>query len=225
MDNITGMEPQVAAAEVAPQQSQKMIPQAELNEIVRNAKIDAIESYKRQQAQDQSYREPVARSSITDDDVKRVAGDEIKQHFSKIQREAEERHNATEAQRIVNQFKDKVTAGRDKFADFDQVTGNVAMQHYPNVVQLLAEHTDNTAEVLYHLAQNRTKLVALESACAHYAPDAIHEVKKLADSIKANDQAAQVRNANSPLSQTRPSTTGTDSGALSFADLKRKYRG
>jgi len=211
---------------VAPQPTEKMLRQAQVDEIVKNAKIDAIESYKRRQAQEQQSYSDVApqRSAISDEDIKRVAGDEIKQHFSKIQKEAEERTNAAEAQRIVTAFKDKVSAGRDKIPDFDSVTNGVALQHYPNVVHLLAEHVDNTAEVLYHLAQNRTKLHLLESTCAHNAADAIYEVKKLAESIKANDNASKVRSANAPLSQSRPST-GMDSGVLDITALKAKYRG
>ncbi len=117
-------------------------------------------------------------------------------------------------------------AGKDKFEDFESVTSNVAMQYYPNVVQLLAEHVDNTADVLYHLAKNRDKLYRLESLSGHNQTDAVYEMKRLAESIKANDEALKTSNPNAPLSQQRPSNTGTDSGAtLSMTDLKRKYRG
>ena len=230
MDNSIVAEPAVAQAPVeavvASQPTEKMLGQAQVNEIVKNAKFEAVESYKRRQAQEQQpYTEVTTpRSGISDEDIKRVAGDEIKQHFGKLQKEAEERSNAEAAQRLVSMFKDKVSAGRDKYADFDNVTGSVALQHYPNVVHLLAEHVDNVPDVLYHLAQNRTKLHLLESACAHNAPDAIYEVKKLAESIKANNESSQVRNANTPLSQTRPSA-GMDSGVLTMADLKKRYKG
>jgi hypothetical protein len=219
------------------QAAERMIAQSQVNEIVGNAKREAaeraVEAYKRQQAQSQSqtqsYSQPYSDQSqyrnVSEDDVKRLTGDEIKRHFKQLEEQAQKQANAEAANRVVGMFAEKIRAGKDKYEDFDSVAGNVAMQHYPNVVQLLAENVDNTADVLYHLAKNRTKLYELESTCAHYPPDAIYEIKRLSESIKANEQSSQMRNPNSPLTQQRPSVAGTDSGtAVSWADLKRKYR-
>jgi len=102
---------------------------------------------------------------------------------------------------------------------------NVDMRYYPNVVQLLAEYVDNSHDVLYDLAKNRSKLYQLESTCQHNPQDAIYEIKRLSDSIKANETHSTMSNARTPLSQQRPSNTGTDSGnTLSMRDLKMKYR-
>lgn len=238
MDNASDLN-QTQAAPAAQGSAEKMVPQSQVNEIVGNAKREAaeraIETYRRQQAQSasqvqaepqyQGYANPARNAS--EEDVKRVANDEIKKHFDQLKQEAQERMSVAEANRVVSLFKEKVLAGKDKYEDFDTVAGSVAMQHYPNVVHLLAEHVDNSADVLYHLAKNRSKLSQLEFTCAHNSPDAIYEIKRLSDSIKANDDASQMKNAKAPLSQTRPSNIGTDSGggSLSIADLKRKYRG
>lgn len=233
MDNVSEMN-QTQVEPTSPV-TEKMVPQSQVNEIVGNAKRiaaeKAVEDYKRQQsqsnvsAQDSRHHEPSASRGVSDDDIKRVANDEIQRHFGKIEQEAQERANTEAANRIVGMFRDKVMAGKDKFEDFESVTGNVAMQYYPNVVQLLAEHVENTADVLYHLAKNRDKLYRLESLSAHNPSDAIYEMKRLSDSIKANEESSQTRNANSPLTQQRPSNTGTDSGgSLSMSDLKKKYR-
>lgn len=232
MDNASELN-QTQAEPIVQQTAEKMLPQSQVNDIVSNAKREAaaraVEAYKRQQAEQSpslssQYQEQGTRVS-SEDDIKRVANDEIKRHFGELQREAEERAQMEAANRIVGQFKDKIVAGKDKFSDFESVTGNVAMQYYPNVVQLLAEQVDNTADVLYHLAKNRDKLYRLESLSAHNPADAIYEIKRLADSIKSNDLGSNVKEANAPLSQQRPSNTGTESGSLSWSDLKRKYRG
>lgn len=217
--------------------TEKLVPQSQVNEIVGNAKREAaeraVEAYKRQQAQSSSFsNEPRQNQSyekpnryMSEEDIKRLTGDEIKRHLSQIEQEAAERANVEAANRVVSQFRDKVLAGKDKFQDFETVTGNVAMQYYPNVVQLLAEHVDNTADVLYHLAKNRDKLYRLESLSSHNPSDAIYEMRRLSDSIKENDELSGIKNPKSPLSQQRPSNTGTDSGGtLSMSDLKRKYR-
>lgn len=220
----------------AVQTTEKMVPQSQVNEIVGNAKREAaeraVEAYRQQQtrlaneSQNASQFNTVSSArNLSEDDIKRVTDGEIKRHFEQLQQEAQERVNVAEANRVVNLFKEKIVAGKDKYDDFEPVAGNVAMQYYPNVVQLLAEHVDNAADVLYYLAKNRTKLHQLESTCAHNAPDAIYDIKRLSESIKDNEQSSQVKHSNAPLSQQRPSNTGTGSGALSMSDLKRKYRG
>jgi hypothetical protein len=236
MDNASeGYQTQVEPA--VNTSNEKLLPQSQVNEIVGNAKREAaeraVDAYKRQQAQSSTgsqaqsqTHEPSSHRNMSEDDIKRFTGDEIKRHFTQIEQEAQERANVDAAHRVVGQFRDKVMAGKDKFEDFESVTSNVAMQYYPNVVSLLAEHVDNTADVLYHLAKNRDKLYRLEALSSHNGSDAIYEIKRLADSIKSNDEGVKVKHPNSPLSQQRPSNTGTDSGGtLSMSDLKRKYRG
>lgn len=233
MDNASEMNQ--TQAESPSQNTEKMIPQSQVNDIVGNAKREAaeraVEAYKRQQAQAQSasisqqqHQEPVSYKNMSEEDIKRMTDDRIKSHFTQLEQEAQERANVEAANRIVGMFRDKIVAGKDKYQDFESVTGNVAMQYYPNVVQLLAEQVDNSADVLYHLAKNRDKLYRLEGLSAHNASDAIYEIKRLSDSIKANDSGSQMKSSNTPLSQQRPSNTGTDSGSsLSMKDLKRKY--
>lgn len=233
MDNsVMDNAPDMSQAPVETTQvTEKSIPQSQVNEIVGHAKREAaeraVEAYKRQQAstpaqvpQDHGHNRP-----LSEDDLRRVTDERIKSHFSDLQNEAQERSNVEAANRIVRMFGEKIVAGKGKYEDFETVTGNVAMQYYPNVVQLLAEHVENSADVLYHLAKNRTKLYELESTCAHNSPDAVYEIKRLAESIKANEQSSNAKGSNAPLSQQRPSNTGTDSGSsLSMTDLKRKYR-
>jgi len=88
------------------------------------------------------------------------------------------------------------------------------------------QNTDNSHDVLYDLAKHRIKLGQIEDLCSRNPQDAIYEIKRLSDSIKANEQHSNMSNAKAPLSQQRPSNTGTDSGnTLSMRDLKAKYRG
>lgn len=232
MDNGSDNQP---TQEQVPAVTEKMISQSQVNDIVGHAKREAaeraVEAYKRQQAQSVSqtqapqYQEPSSYKNMSEDDIKRMTDDRIKSHLTKLEQDAQERMNAEAANRIVGMFKDKIAAGKDRYEDFEHVTGNVAMQYYPSVVQLLAEHVDNSADILYHLAKNRGQLYRLEGLSSHNPSDAIYEIKRLSDSIKANDSVSNVKDAKAPLSQQRPSNTGTDSSSsLSFSDLKRKYR-
>jgi len=61
---------------------------------------------------------------------------------------------------------------------------------------------------------------------AYMSPkDAIVQAQRLSQSLKDNEAAGKVRMPNEPLSQMRPSNTGTDTGAaMSVTDLRRKYK-
>lgn len=232
MDTAASDMNQTPAETAVQKTNERLFTQSELNEIVGRAKHDAVESHKRQQAQQgslQKTHEPqitsVSQKQISEEDIKRLASEELNRQREEWERQNLERQHADAAQRIVNAYKDKIAAGKDKYQDFEAVTNNVDMRYYPNVVQLLAEQVDNASDILYDLAKNRTKLYQLESACQHNPQDAIYEIRRLSDSIKANEQVLQMKASNSPLSQQRPSNTGTDSGAaLSMSDLKRKYK-
>lgn len=229
MDNVSDTN-QAQVQETAQQAQERLFKQSELNEIVGRAKHDAVESFKRQQQTQYAQQAPQSQQTqssraLSEDDVKRLTSEELSRQRDQWAREAQEKADAEIAQRIVNAYKEKIAPGKEKYEDFEAVTNNVDMRYYPNVVQLLAEYVDNSHDVIYELAKNRTKLYQLESTCGHNPQDAIYEIKRLSDSIKANESTSQMKHANSPLSQQRPSNTGTDSGStLSMKDLKRKYK-
>ena len=229
MDNVSDTT-QAQVQETAQQAQERLFKQSELNEIVGRAKHDAVESFKRQQQTQYAQQAPQSNQtqsskSLSEDDVKRLTSEELARQRDQWTREAQEKADADIAQRIVNSYKEKIAPGKEKYEDFEAVTNNVDMRYYPNVVQLLAEYVDNSHDVIYELAKNRTKLYQLESTCGHNPQDAIYEIKRLSDSIKANESSSQMKHANSPLSQQRPSNTGTDSSnTLSIRDLKKKYR-
>src|ERR1700741_1071100 len=230
MDNASGTnQTPVIEQSQSVQPTERVFKQSELNEIVGRAKHEAVESFKRQQTQHapqyQQPQESQAAKHMSEDDIRRLTSEELARQRDNWTGEAQERADAEAAQRIVNAYKDKIAPGKEKYEDFEAVTNNVDMRYYPNVVQLLAEYVDNSADVLYDLAKHRSKLGQIEQLCSHNPQDAIYEIKRLSDSIKSNDQTSQMKHANSPLSQQRPSNTGTDSGSsLSMKDLKRKYR-
>lgn len=220
---------QTQVQETAQQAQERLFKQSELNEIVGKAKHDAVESFKRQQSQNQAPQQSNQTQnskSLSEDDVKRLTTEELNRQRENWNREAQEKTDAEMAQRIVNSYKEKIAPGKEKYEDFESVTNKVDMRYYPNVVQLLAEYVDNSHDVLYDLAQHRTKLSQIESLCTINPQDAIYEINRLSESIKANEATSQMKHAKTPLSQQRPSTTGTDSGnSLSIRDLKLKYKG
>lgn len=236
MDNTAGITEQSGGHENVVSTAEKMLPQSTVNELIGHAKREAsekaaaraVEDYVRNQQQQQQQQQAQQayqsqHKNVSDDDIARVAGDVLSRQKAEWEKETQQKAYAEAAERIVQSYNNKIAPGREKYQDFDNVTANLDMGKYPNVVQLLADYVDNSADVLYELARNRTKLKLIENLGEDDAQSAIYEMKRLSESIKANESSNQVKTPNAPLSQQRPSNTGTDSGVLSMADLKRKY--
>lgn len=210
--------------------SEKTLRQSEVNEIVGRAKQEAaqkaVENYKKAQQQTNeqaSYRDNSP--SMSEDRIRQMAGEEAQRLRDQWMSDAQERSNTESAQRIVKNFYDKMQAGVEKYEDFEKATGDLELRRFPNTVQMLAEYVDNSHDVMYELSKNRAKLAQIEMTAEKFPQEALHALNRIAESIKKNDKVSGHRTPNSPLSQLRPTTTGTDSGGeLSFKDLKSKYK-
>lgn len=214
-------------------QQEKMLAQSEVNEIVGRAKQEAanraVEQYKRsqqQEAQQQSHRQSSVESSdFNEDRFRKMAAEEAQRLRDQWVSEAQTRSDEETARRIVKSFYDKMEVGKQKYEDFEKVTGDLDLRRFPNTVHMLAEQLENSHDVLYELSKNRAKLAQIEITARDFPSEALYDLRRLSDSIKSNDSANSRRTANEPLHQQRPSNIGTDSGSiLSLRDLKAKYR-
>lgn len=221
----------VASAPMTETSSERNLPQSQVNELIGRAKHEAVEAYKRQNQttsepryNQQQQQAPISQS-MSENDYRRIAAEESQRLRDEWVSDAHNRNEQENAQRIVQNFWDKIATGKDKYEDFDKMTGDIEFARFPNVVQLLADHIDNSDDVLYELGKDRLKMAQLEQLSQMSPKDAIVQAKRLADSIKDNQAASRLRSPNAPLSQQRPSNTGTDAGGpLTMSQLKAKYR-
>lgn len=228
---------QPAPSEVRSTPEERTFKQSEVSNLVSRAKNEAVEAYRRQQQEQPQYIEqkygsqdkssPSQNSSNNsyDERIRQVAAEEAKRHFESVRQEAYQRSQDEMAQRTVQNFRNKVLAAREKYQDFDKIAPSEdILASYPNVVQLLGDYVDNSGEILYSLGQDFTKLELIESMSNRNPQAAILHMQKLSQSIKDNEAASKVKLPNEPLHQMRPSNTGTDNGAMSVGDYRRKYR-
>lgn len=217
--------------------SEKLFRQSEVNEIVKKVKHGAVEDFKRMSAErpdytQQKYGEPYTSSQPTSrsetylspDDVRRLAAEESQRLRDEWLADAQRKTQEQGAQKIVNEFFTKLSTGKEKYQDYDNVVGNVDYGRFPNVVQLLNGFIDNTADVMYELGKDRTKLAVLEQLATLSPNDAIIQAQRLSQSIKDNESVGKVRMPNEPLSQIKPSITGADNGGKGIRDLRAKYK-
>jgi hypothetical protein len=211
--------------------------QSEVNSLIGREKARAIEEYRRQQAEQphyiqQKYGEPAQQQAPTqsqapltsETEIRRLAAEEAQRFSDQRYQEAQKRYEAEAAQKVVQSFWNKVAPGKEKYSDFDAVTGDIEYARFPNVVQLLAEHVDNSHDMLYELGKDRGKMATLEQLAYMSPKDAIRQAQRMSQSLKDNETASKTRTPNEPLSQMRPSNTGTDNGVMGVSDYRRKWK-
>lgn len=233
--NVTSSAPTVSQDTAAPKE-ERSFKQSEVNALVGREKARAIEEYRRQANTQpeyirEKYGEPPLQTAqhtqspnISTDEVRRLASEEAQRLRDEWVQEAKTRSETEYAKRIVQNFWDKTTPGKEKYQDFDSVTGDIEFAKFPNVVQILGEHLDNADDVLYEMGKDRGKLALLESLAERSPKDAIKQAQRLAQSIKDNNEASKSREAREPLSQMRPSNTGTDNSVMGVSDYRRKWK-
>jgi hypothetical protein len=224
--------PQEALAESS---TERTFKQSEVNDLIGRAKSEALERYKREssiashQPQQQQHYQPQHRS---DEDIRRLAAEETQRLRDEWSQESQRNAEVQSAQRMAQEFFTKLEAGKSNLQDFDKVMGEVDLQSIPYHVQL-ANMVDNTAEVMYELASNPSKIGALQNLIdidlrAGRQPRlALQEMKRLSESIKTNQKASKYHSPNEPLSQMKPSSAGTGNmGVRTASDYRRdpKYR-
>lgn len=179
-------------------------------------------------AQQQRPQQPSNPATAAPDEntYRKIAAEEAQRLRDQWVQDSRTRSEQEYAQRIVQNFTSKLTAGKEKYEDFDRVTAGIQFDRYPNVVHILSAEIDNAADVLYHLSKDEAKMAQLERDAEdpRFQHIALSNARKLAQSLKDNESAAKVRVPNEPLSQLRPSNTGTDNGVMSVRDYRAKYK-
>ncbi len=239
----TQVSPGVSAPAVDVQKSapstadERTFRQSEVNDIVKKAKYGAVEDFKRLQTEQPQYaqqkygdstevRQPYQppASTPSEDRYRTIAAEEAQRLRDQWVNESRTKAESDNAQRIVQNFWNKITPGREKYQDFDKVTSDIEYSRFPNTVQLLSEYVENAHDMLYELGKDRFKMAQLEQLAVMSPKDAIIQAQRLSQSLKDNETAGRTRTPNEPLSQMRPSNTGTDNGVMGVRDYRNKWK-
>jgi hypothetical protein len=220
MDQAEGMQQSIAPSEI-PAQAQgvpeeKVLKQSEVNELIGRIKHEAYTkglAAAQQAAQAQPQGGGMGgMPQVTEDQVRQMIADE-----------AQKQNQVAAAHKTLTNFADQMSTGKGKYSDFDETVANLGdMKNLLHVVELATE-TGIAGDVMFELGKNPSKVASL-TTLAYINPQlAKIEMKRLADSIKANEQASQTPNAAEPLSQIKHSSTvGKDNGSNTVRDLRRK---
>lgn len=214
----------IAAEQVKPveqlKNQERLFTQIEVNDMVRDRAAKAVEAERQRQqvANSQRQTEP-AQSNHDEAYYRKLAAEETSRLRDEWVNEAKAKAQEAEVTRVANEFLSKVATGKDKYQDFDEVA-NVDFGRFPYSVHL-ANSVDNTADVVYELGKDRTKLAQLENLAERSPQDAMMQIKRMSQSLKDNEAAAKIRTPNAPLDRLRPSNAGTETGPRSVKDMRR----
>lgn len=234
-----------AVVEVNPDsvvEQEKSLPQSQVNKIIQHEKTkaelrgrrEAEETYKREieslQSQLQKSTSQSAESDQKIDSKSNSKSDLTYQDFENrlvskihaVQQQKEEAEFKKEMEKVVDTYYTKMSEGKKAYDDFEEVTKVFNPAAYP-ALSALASKLDNTAEVIYELANNPSKLVTLDSLVGKSPQHAEAELLKMSKSIATNRKAqadAGSNQAAAPLERLQPSKVSGSNGKLSVRDLR-----
>lgn len=167
-------------------------------------------------------------------DLDKLVTDKVQSIAQQQQQQAHNEYWQQQGQEIASQINAKLEKGKALYDDYDKVVTPGAVKDIANVA-LLANKVDNTADVMYDLMKNPSKLIQIETLLdkarnekSQYHLDLANQMlRDLSTSITANKTAAANQpHINKPLSQVNPSNVGADNGSRTVSDIRKnpKYR-
>lgn len=219
----------VVETQETPKATERMFTQAEVSKIAAKEAREAAERARRntlaemeakttqnyaQTQQTQQMQQMGGMTQMSPDQIKQMIAEAAQSHVA-------EQAKLMTAHKIFNEFTSKMKGGTEKYPDFDQTVSELRLDKNPKLV-MLANGADNTADVMYDLGKNPHKVGTLLALASN--PNTEHlamvELQRLSKSIKDNEAAKAIPEANDPLSQLKPSTLGTDSGKMTVKDYR-----
>lgn len=210
--------------------SEHMVPQSKVNELVGIAKkkayekalreIEAKSTMQEQQSQpsEQEQQSPGFDEKLLEEKAREIAAREFEQMQQKKMRED-----------FHKEFAGRIKEGKTSIDGFDDATKDFNWDKYEPEMFLASQFPD-TASIVKVLAQDPDKLDRINSAIARGNQDIAYKLmENLQKSISANKQAVDEQKQNNtpePLNQLKPSVgAGGDGGDLTLQDMKAMFLG
>lgn len=224
----TGSVASAPAPSSTPAPQSRTFTQSEVDDIVGRVRSETREREHNKYAQSQANYTPQQPTSqapgYSPDDIQKMVAEAAENKHNQWLEETQKYAQQQEAEKIAQNFYQKLQTGKEKYSDFDQKLQGMNFGAMPSTVQLAA-NMENTADIMYELNEHPEKIANIEQLAQINPSLAVKAMQQLSESIKTNQEAKQYQQPNEPLSQMKPSNQGMDNkGALTVADYKRKYR-
>lgn len=211
-----------------PEVVEKMIPQSQVSKIAAREKREAEQ--KTEARVRAEYEQRIAQMQQASGGQEGQTFGGVQQNEAQmrqmIQQEAAKMAQYDQANRIAQDYTSKVKAEMINDPEFADLYDDLNIEQHPNLV-LMVNSLDNTTAVIKDIAKNPSKFAnVLMLANSGNVQLAHKELKRLSDSIKANELAKAQPQAAAPLSQLKPSNAGVGDGTdKSVSDFRKMFRG
>lgn len=207
------------------------IPQSKVNEIVGAAKRDAYERGKAEAlalAQHAAKVQEKAESqapALGVTDFEKLLDDRMEQFAADQAARLEKQEADKYANHVLTEMAQKTQAAKAKHSDYDEKLASVnGFQEVPEIYAL-ANMVDNGGEVLYHFADNPSKVGILLNLSSRSPSLAKKEITRLSESLKNVEHAAKSKDASAPepLQRIQGSPSGIDNGEATVSDYRKQF--
>lgn len=213
---------------VQPVSESKQYNEIQVNDIVKREKARAGERARAELEAKHAEELAKVRGEMSNSspqlDAKQIKEEVMKDFYADLEKRQEEMRIDEEKRQLesmADQYKLKMAKKPEHIEDFDEIMGSFDPSAFPAAV-LLASSFDNLPEMMHELASNPTKLAQIDSLALKSPGLAKRELDKLSKSILANMTAKQNHmSAPPPLSRTKSSNVGGDTGPLTLKDYKK----
>lgn len=201
--------------------AEKMLSQSEVNRIVAGRLKEQERRIQQQYAQQQPVTQQPAQ---TMGGINQPSQSDLQQM---IRQEAMNMARMEQANKVAQSYTQKINSEMNSDPEFAELYSELNIESHPDMV-FLVNDLDNTAAVVKDMAKNPSKFAQVMMLSRGGNQQlAFKELKKLSDSIKANEIAKKQTIPAAPLSQMKPSHLSAGDGKLTVKDFKAnpKFRG
>lgn len=221
---------EIPVENIVENETEKMIPQSQVNKIVKQRTHDAIQA--KRELEEKHQREIEALRATQQQQTQRNAEVPRELDANAIYQQVQERFNEEmrqrqlkeEMERVATSYLSKMANGKSAYDDFDEITKDFDPTAFPQLTYLVSG-IDNAADVIYDLARNPLKLAGLNSLAKETPKLAQSELLKLSRSIAENRQAQADEssyNVASPLDRLQASRISGSNDKMSISDLRNQ---
>ncbi len=209
-----------------PTQSENMISQSRVNEIVQQRTREASEkAYQRGLTESQQKAQQQAQPASTMGGMTQMTDEQqravMRQEVDRMLNERASDYKRQQTQENINQmaqnYLGKIDAAKEKYPDLANRREEIG--EFAELIPFINEIED-AAGVTDHLLNNGHNVASLLFLAEKSPAFVRRELKKLAESIKQNESAKDWPHINAPLNSVTPSINTMDSGSSSIEALK-----
>ncbi|WP_438967271.1 hypothetical protein [Flavobacterium sp.] len=167
----------------------------------------------------QSIQNSSSPSNFDENRYRSMISEEMRKLHEEEAKKQEQKLLEENARRLFSELHQKVEMAKSRYPDYDEVTKVLNIQEIPEILAY-ANEADNAGDILYDLAKNPSKIATLRSLPPQLA---IHEINKLSNSIKTNQEGSKESPHRPPLEQLKPTSVNHGDAPLTLRDYKKIY--